>query len=127
MDRRVTPPTWGLPPPCKQAIGLRDRRDHSRKESFEINAAKTCGECSLLRRGLFVLWGGWGERKGERAGLLLFYWDTQREPLRRRERRMRKRHIFSAAKPREWRLRAAKTCTLAKTVDFLACLFCFPI
>ena len=26
-------------------------------------------ECSsLLRRGLFVLWGGWGERKRERAG-----------------------------------------------------------
>ena len=24
---------------------------------------------SLLRRGLFVLWGGWGERKRERAGL----------------------------------------------------------
>ena len=23
---------------------------------------------SLLRRGLFVLWGGWGERKRERAG-----------------------------------------------------------
>ena len=46
---------------------------------------------SPLRRGLFVLWGGWGERKRERAGhdvrLLLFYRDTQREPLRRREER----------------------------------------
>ena len=26
------------------------------------------GGGSLLRRGLFVLWGGWGERKRERAG-----------------------------------------------------------
>ena len=70
---------------------------------------------SLLLRGLFVLWGGWGERKRERAGhdgkgeerreafrLFLFpspparfsifffdycyfYRDTQREPLRRRD------------------------------------------
>lgn len=22
MDRRVTPPSWGLPPPCKQALSL---------------------------------------------------------------------------------------------------------
>ena len=51
MDRRVTPPmrvtspTWGPPPPCKQALSLRGRRDHSRKERFEIKTAKTCGEC----------------------------------------------------------------------------------
>ena len=80
MDRRVTPPkrvispTWGPPPPCKQALSLRSRRDHSRNV-----------------------------------------------------RRMRRRHFFFAAKPQEWRLRAAKTCTQAKTIDFLACLFCFPI
>ena len=36
MDRRATPPkpvtssTWGPPPPCKQALSLRSRRDHSR-------------------------------------------------------------------------------------------------
>ena len=42
--------------------------------------------------------------------------------------RMRMRHIFFfAVEPREWRLRAAKTCMHAKTKDFLACLFCFPI
>ena len=70
---------------------------------------------SLLRTGLFVLWGGWGERKRERAGhdgkgeertedfrlfplpiasrtlsifffdYLYFYRDTQREPLWRRD------------------------------------------
>ena len=48
---------------------------------------------SLLRRGLFVLWGGWGERTEESApparflffGLFYFDGDTQREPLRRRE------------------------------------------
>ena len=70
---------------------------------------------SLLRRGLFVLWGGWGEKKREHAGhdgkgkerteafrlssLLIapcalsfffnyccfFYRDTRRGPLRRRE------------------------------------------
>ena len=70
---------------------------------------------SPLRRGRFVLWGGWGERKRERAGhdgkgeertedfhlfplpiapralsifffdYCYFYRDTQREPLRRRE------------------------------------------
>ena len=70
---------------------------------------------SLLLRGLFVLWGGWGERKRERAGhdgkgeertedfrlfplpiapraLSIFFFDycyfcrdTQREPLSRRE------------------------------------------
>ena len=83
MDRRVTPPkritlpTWGPPPPYKQALSLRSlrsRRDHSRNV-----------------------------------------------------RRTRRRQIFFAAKPREWRLRAAKTCTHAKTIDFLACLFCFPI
>ena len=73
MDRRATPPkpvtssTWGSLPPCKQALSLRSRRDHSRN--------------------------------------------------------VRMRHIFFffAAEPREWRLRAAKT------KDFLACLFCFPI
>ena len=80
MDMRVTPPkrvislTWGPPPPCKQALSLRSRRDHSRNV-----------------------------------------------------RRMRRRHIFFAAKPREWRPRAAKTCTHAKTIEFLACLFCFSI
>ena len=80
MDRRVTPPkrvispAWGPPPPYKEALSLRSRRDHSRNV-----------------------------------------------------RRMRRRHIFFAAKPQEWRLRAAKTCTHAKTIDFLACLFCFPI
>ena len=72
---------------------------------------KSLQRLSLLRRGLFVLWGGWGERKRESAGhdgkgeerreavslfpssparflffrLLIFWWDTQREPLRRRE------------------------------------------
>ena len=68
---------------------------------------------SLLRRSLFVLWGGWGERKRERAvcdgkgeegteafpsshhpprafrffffDYCYFYRDTQREPLWRRE------------------------------------------
>ena len=47
----------------------------------------------------------------------------------RNVRRMRMRHIFFffAVEPREWRLRAAKTCMHAKTKDFLACLFCFPI
>ena len=68
---------------------------------------------SLLCRGLFVLWGGWGEKKRESAGhdgkekerrkaptlslfpsspalsiffdYCYFYRDTQREPLRRRE------------------------------------------
>ena len=82
MDRRATPPkpvtssTWGPPPPCKQALSLRSRRDHSRNV-----------------------------------------------------RRMRMRHIFFffAVEPREWRLRAAKTCMHAKTKDLLACLFCFPI
>ena len=80
MDRRVTPPkrvispTWGSPPPYKQALSLRSRRDHLRNV-----------------------------------------------------RRMRRRHTFFAAKPQERRLRAAKTCTHAKTIDFLACLFCFPI
>ena len=77
-----------------------------------------CERCvSLLRRGLSVLWGGWGERKRERKGhdgkgkerretsgsrlfplpvvpralsivffrLLLFYMDSQRELLWRRE------------------------------------------
>ena len=28
----------------------------------------SCHKFSLLRRDLFVLWGGWGERKRERAG-----------------------------------------------------------
>ena len=45
---------------------------------------RTC----LLRRGIFVLWGGWGERKRKRARFIIiiyFYRDTQQEPLRRRE------------------------------------------
>ena len=51
-------------------------------------------EASLFYGEAFVLWGGWGESKRERAGhdgLCIFfdYWyfdgDTQREPLRRRE------------------------------------------
>ena len=62
----------------------------------------TCHKFSLLRGGLFVLWGGWGERKRERTNHVFslfpsctalsiffdycyFYRDTQREPLRRRE------------------------------------------
>ena len=73
------------------------------------------GGGSLLRRGFFVLWGGWGERKRERAGhdmkgkkrrevpafslfpssparflifpinYCYFYRDTQRKPMRRTE------------------------------------------
>ena len=39
------------------------RCDHSLESYW---AVLSCG--SLLRRGLFVLWGGWGERKRERAG-----------------------------------------------------------
>ena len=78
---------------------------------------------SLLHRGLFVLWGGWGERKRERAGhdgkgeerreapavslfpssptrflfFRLFYFDedTQREPLRRRDLYFRYKRIMS--------------------------------
>ena len=42
----------------------------------------------------FVWWGGWGERKRERAFYFFedcyFYRDTQREPLRRREKSTRK-------------------------------------
>ena len=64
-----------------------------------------CHKFSLLRRGLFVLWGGWGERKRRARGLAghvfpcshlpralsiffdycYFYRDTQWEPLRRRQ------------------------------------------
>ena len=28
MDRRVTPPTWGPPPPCKQALREIDQNVH---------------------------------------------------------------------------------------------------
>ena len=63
----------------------------------------SCHKFSLLRTDLFVLWGGWEERKRERAGhdfslfpscpaRFLFFFDycyfcrdAQREPLRRRE------------------------------------------
>ena len=63
----------------------------------------TCHKFSLLRGGLFVLWGGWAERKRRAREPRLFplpivpralsiffdycyfYRDTQREPLRRRE------------------------------------------
>ena len=33
-----------------------------------LEGAGGAGGGSLLRRGFFVLWGGWGERKRERAG-----------------------------------------------------------
>ena len=70
-----------------------------------------CISFYLLRRGLFVLWGSWGEKKESARGTMgrgkreerplpsshrtprafyffdycYFYWDTQREPLRRSE------------------------------------------
>ena len=34
MDRGVTPPTWGLPPPCKQALS-----------NAPINVNPVAGEC----------------------------------------------------------------------------------
>ena len=53
--------------------------------------------------GRLLLWGGWGERKRERAGhdakgeeRRYFDGDTQREPLRRRESRTRKRASSSS-------------------------------
>ena len=54
--------------------------------------ALSSAEASLCYGQAFVLWGGWGERKRERAGhdrppraFYFFDGDTQRKPLRRRE------------------------------------------
>ena len=51
LPKRVTSPTWGPPPPCKQALklcfkitSLRSRRDRLREERFGRGATKPCGE-----------------------------------------------------------------------------------
>ena len=55
--------------------GISDRSSFLRRRSvkFQFVQVETVlqhfpGQAPLLRRGLFVMWGGWGERKRERAG-----------------------------------------------------------
>ena len=38
MDRRVTSPTWGPPPPCEQALSLKPRIDRVRNKLFNMGA-----------------------------------------------------------------------------------------
>ena len=70
---------------------------------FTFTHPLSSAEASLYCGEAFVLWGGWGERKRERAGhdgkgeeRRYFAGDTQREPLRRRESRTRKRASSSS-------------------------------
>ena len=41
--RRVTPPTWGPPPPCKQALNLQVFQERLYHKSAKANGTKSNG------------------------------------------------------------------------------------
>ena len=69
----ASPQIKTVKPPNKKP-GISDRSSFllgvaSNFSSFGRDCVATFpGQAPLLRRGLFVMWGGWGERKRERAG-----------------------------------------------------------